>query len=46
MPTIDFTDDEATLLRSAVAAFLGDFGHDENDVVDRLRRLLTKLEGQ
>jgi hypothetical protein len=43
MRTIEFTDEEAALLRNAVTAFLGDFGHDEREVVDRLRVLLAKL---
>jgi hypothetical protein len=43
MPTIDVSDDELALLRNAVKAFLGDFGHDEKDLVVRLRSLLAKL---
>lgn len=43
MRTIEFTDEEAALLRNAVISFLADFGHDEREVVDRLRSLLAKL---
>jgi hypothetical protein len=46
MRTIELTDEEAALLRNAVTAFLGDFGHDEQDVVDQLRVLLAKLGDQ
>ncbi len=43
MPDICVTEDELTLLRNAVKAFLIDFGHDEKDVVVRLRALQSKL---
>jgi hypothetical protein len=43
MPTIDISDDELALLRNAVKAFLGDFGHDQKDVRVKLRSLLAKL---
>jgi hypothetical protein len=43
MTTIEFTDDELELVRTALHAFLDDFGHDEIDVVRRLQELLAKL---
>jgi hypothetical protein len=42
-PLIEFTREELLLLRRAVSAFLADFGHEEQDVVDRLKQLLAKL---
>ena len=43
MHTIELTDDELHLLREAVRSFLGDFGHDEADLVRQLQALLAKL---
>jgi hypothetical protein len=41
--SIELTDDEVTLLRNALHAFLDDFGHEEADVVARIQALLAKL---
>jgi hypothetical protein len=43
MHTVELTDEELRLLRSAVKSFLDDFGHDEQDVVARIHELLRKL---
>ena len=43
MSQIEFTDEELALLRSALQAFLEDFGHDEADVLRRVKALLAKL---
>ena len=43
MTTIEFTDDELQLLRSALRSFLDDFGHEESDVVRRIQALIAKL---
>ena len=43
MHTIELTDEELRLLRTAVRSFLDDFGHDEQDVVRKLQALLAKL---
>ena len=43
MTTIEFTADELKLARAALQAFLDDFGHDEIDVVRRIKALLAKL---
>jgi hypothetical protein len=44
MHTIELTPDELRLLRAAVRAFLDDFGHEEQDVVHALHKLLEKIE--
>ena len=44
MHTIELTDEELRLLRAAVRAFLDDFGHEEQDVVNSLRAILAKLD--
>ena len=43
MTMIELTADEVQLTRSALRAFLDDFGHEEMDVVRRLQALLAKL---
>ena len=44
MRTVELTDEELKLLLSAVRAYLDDFGHEEADVLRRVKRLLAKLE--
>lgn len=44
MKTIEVTDEELRLLRSAVRAFLDDFGHDQADLLVALKALLAKLQ--
>jgi hypothetical protein len=41
--TIEFTDDELRLLHSALHAYLDDFGHGEQDVLERVKALIAKL---
>jgi hypothetical protein len=41
--TIELTPEEVQLARSALHSFLDDFGHDEADVVERIKALLAKL---
>jgi hypothetical protein len=43
MQTLELTDEELTLLRSALKSFLDDFGHEQIDVVRRIKALLAKL---
>lgn len=43
MSTIELTDEELTLLRAALRSFLDDFGHEEADVLRRVKALLAKL---
>jgi len=40
---LELTEEEVTLLRNALRAFLDDFGHEEADVVARIQALLAKL---
>jgi hypothetical protein len=40
---VELTDQELRLLRSALQSFLDDFGHDEADVVARIRALIAKV---
>ena len=44
MHTLSLTDDELRLLVSAVRSFLDDFGHEEADLLRRIKQLLQKLE--
>ena len=43
MHTIELTDEELRLIRSAVHSYLDDFGHEEADVLRALKALLAKL---
>ena len=43
MHTIDLTEDELQLLRAALRSYLDDFGHDEADVLRRIKALIAKL---
>ena len=43
MTTIELNDDELRLLRSALHSYLDDFGHDEADILRRIKELLAKL---
>jgi hypothetical protein len=46
MTTIELDDDELKLLLSAVRSYLDDFGHEEADVLRRIKLLLAKLQAQ
>ena len=41
--TLVLNDEEVRLLRAAVHAYLDDFGHEEADVLRRLKELMAKL---
>ena len=41
--TIELTDEELKLIRSALHSYLDDFGHEEADVLREIKRLLNKL---
>jgi hypothetical protein len=41
--TIELTDDELRLVRTALHAYLDDFGHEEADVLRIVKELLAKL---
>jgi negative regulator of replication initiation len=43
MKTIELTDDELQLVLAAVHTYLDDFGHEEADVLRRVKQLLAKL---
>ena len=46
MKRLDLDDDELRLLVAAVRSYLDDFGHDEADVLRRVKQLLAKLQAQ
>ena len=46
MTTLELTDDELRLIAAALRSFLDDFGHDEVEVVRRLKALLAKLPAE
>ena len=41
--TVDLTNDELKLIRSALHSYLDDFGHKEADVLRKIKELLEKL---
>jgi hypothetical protein len=41
--TLELNDDDLRLLQSALHAYLNDFGHEEADVLRRLKELLGRL---
>ena len=43
MHTLELTDDELRLVRSALTAYLEDFGHEEADILRRLKAIIAKL---
>ena len=43
MPTLELTDDELRLVRSALTAYLEDFGHDEADLLRAIKQIIGKL---
>ena len=43
MHMIELSDEELTLLHSALHSYLDDFGHEEADVLRRLKALIAKL---
>ena len=43
MHTLELTEDELRLLRAALRSFFDDFGHEEADVLARIRALIAKL---
>jgi hypothetical protein len=43
MKTIELTEEELTLVRAALHSYLDDFGHEEADVLRRVKELLAKL---
>jgi hypothetical protein len=43
MHTIELTEEELALLRAALHSYLDDFGHEEADVLRRIKGILAKL---
>ena len=43
---IRLTDDELRILHAALHSYLDDFGHDEADVLRRLKDLLARLPAE
>ena len=43
MHTIELTEDELRLLNAALHSYLDDFGHEEADVLRRIKQLIAKL---
>jgi hypothetical protein len=43
MHTIELNEEELRLLHSALHAYLADFGHEEADVLRRIKALIAKL---
>ena len=44
MTTLELDDDELRLLLAAVRSYLDDFGHEEADLLRRVKQLLAKLQ--
>ena len=43
MHTIELSDDDLRILHAALHSYLDDFGHEEADVLRRIKQLLAKL---
>jgi hypothetical protein len=43
MHTIEFSEEELRLVHAALHSYLDDFGHEEADVLRRIKALLAKL---
>jgi len=43
MHTIELSDEELQLLHAALHSYLDDFGHEEADVLRRIKGLISKL---
>ena len=44
MHTIEFSDEELRLVVAAVRSYLDDFGHEEADLLRKIKELLAKLQ--
>jgi hypothetical protein len=43
MHTIELTDEELRILHAALRSYLDDFGHEEADLLRRIKELIGKL---
>jgi hypothetical protein len=41
--TLELTDEDLRLLRAALHSYLDDFGHNESDVLRRIKDLMARL---
>ena len=41
--TLELTDEELRLLRAALHSYLDDFGHEESDVLRRIKELMARM---
>ena len=41
--TLELNDDDLRLLQAALHSYLDDFGHDESDVLRRIKELIARL---
>ena len=46
MHTVELTDEELRLVVAAVRSYLDDFGHEEGDLLRKIKELLQKLEAR
>jgi len=46
MTTIELTDEELSLLHAALQSYLDDFGHEEAEVLRRIKALLAKVQAE
>jgi hypothetical protein len=46
MKTLELDDDELRLLVAAVRSYLDDFGHEEADLLRRVKLLLAKIQAE
>lgn len=46
MHTIELSDEELTIVAAALHSYLDDFGHEEADVLRRIKAIIAKLPGQ
>lgn len=46
MHTIELTTDELRIVHAALHAYLDDFGHEEADVLRRIKAIIARLPGE
>jgi hypothetical protein len=46
MHVVQLTDEELRIVREALRAYLDDFGHEEADILRRIKALLAKLSAE
>jgi len=43
MQTLELTDEELRIVRAALVSYLEDFGHDEAEILQIVKRVIAKL---